>query len=291
VANLLNELDFFIQRIDLLSVVDLLLVTAIAFLLLRLVQGTQAVVLLRGVIVLILLISVLTSLLDLPAFSWLLRTALPALLVAIPVIFAPEIRRALEQLGRASNMFVLSGEPDQVERLIEIVTSIAQRLADRRFGALIVVEREVRLDEYIETGVRLDARLTPELLMQIFYINTPLHDGAVILRGEDIVAAACVMPLSSSGMLTSSPERKMGLRHRAALGISEVSDSVSVVVSEETGAISVTHNGRIIRRLDQSRLRNILTAFFRPRATRGLPKWMEKLVVRLESSRDRAAGD
>jgi diadenylate cyclase len=291
VANLLNELDFFIQRIDLISVVDLLLVTAIAFLLLRLVQGTQAVVLLRGVIVLILLISILTSLLELPAFSWLLRTALPALLVAIPVIFAPEIRRALEQLGRASNMFVLSGEPDQVERLIDIVTGTAQRLADRRFGALIVVEREVKLDEYIETGVRLDARLTPELLMQIFYINTPLHDGAVILRGQDIVAAACVMPLSSSGTLTSSPERKMGLRHRAALGISEVSDSVSVVVSEETGAISVTHNGRIIRRLDQSRLRNILTAFFRPRASRGLPEWMEKLVVRFESSRDRAVGD
>jgi diadenylate cyclase len=291
VTNLLNELDFFLQRIDLLSVVDLLLVTAIAFLLLRLVQGTQAVVLLRGVIVLILLISILTSLLDLPAFSWLLRTALPALLVAIPVIFAPEIRRALEQLGRASNMFLLSSEPDQVERLIETVTGTAQRLADRRFGALIVVEREVKLDEYIETGVRLDARLTPELLLQIFYINTPLHDGAVILCGEQIVAAACVLPLSSSGTLTSSPERKMGLRHRAALGISEVSDSVSVVVSEETGAISVTHNGRIIRRLDQSRLRNILTAFFRPRAPRGLPDWMEKLVVRLEGSRDRAAGD
>lgn len=290
-ANLLNELDFFIQRIDLISVVDLLLVTAIAFLLLRLVQGTQAVVLLRGVIVLILLISVLTSLLELPAFSWLLRTALPALLVAIPVIFAPEIRRALEQLGRASNMFVLSGEPDQIERLIDIVTGTAQRLADRRFGALIVIEREVKLDEYIETGVRLNARLTPELLMQIFYINTPLHDGAVILRGQDIVAAACVLPLSSSGTLTSSPERKMGLRHRAALGISEVSDSVSVVVSEETGAISVTHNGRIIRRLDQSRLRNILTAFFRPRASRGLPDWMERLVVRLEGSRDRAVGD
>jgi diadenylate cyclase len=291
VANLLNELDFFIQRIDLISVVDLLLVTAIAFLLLRLVQGTQAVVLLRGVIVLILLISVLTSLLELPAFSWLLRTALPALLVAIPVIFAPEIRRALEQLGRASNMFVLSGEPDQIERLIDIVTGTAQRLADRRFGALIVIEREVKLDEYIETGVRLNARLTPELLMQIFYINTPLHDGAVILRGQDIVAAACVLPLSSSGTLTSSPERKMGLRHRAALGISEVSDSVSVVVSEETGAISVTHNGRIIRRLDQSRLHNILTAFFRPRASRGLPDWMERLVVRLEGSRDRAVGD
>jgi diadenylate cyclase len=182
VSNLINELVFFFQRLDWLSVIDLFLVAAIAFFLLRLVQGTQAVVLLRGMILLIIVIALLTIVLDLPAFSWLLRTALPALLVAIPVIFAPEIRRALERLGRAGNMLFLSSQPGYVERMIDTICDTAQRLADRRFGALIVIERDVHLDEYVETGVRLDARLTPQLLLQVFYLNTPLHDGAVNLR-------------------------------------------------------------------------------------------------------------
>lgn len=276
--NLIAELGFFFQRFDLLSVIDLFLVTLIVFFLLRLVRGTQAVVLLRGVIVLVITIALLTTLLDLPAFSFILSNALPAILIAIPVIFAPEIRRALERLGRTSNMAFLGSEPDKMEHMIEIVCSTAQRLSDRRYGALIVIERDDRLEEYKETGVSLDAVLSPELLLQIFHINTPLHDGAAIISDRRIAAAACVLPLSSSGTLSRTPERQLGLRHRAALGISEISDSVSVVVSEETGGISVTHNGRMIRRLDQARLRNILTAFFRPRSTRRLPAWLGRLL-------------
>jgi diadenylate cyclase len=279
-SNFLTEISFFFQRFDLLSLVDVLLVTLVVFFLLRLVRGTQAVVLLRGMIVLVITIALLTSLLNLPAFTWLLQNSLPALLVAIPVIFAPEIRRGLERLGRTSAWFGITSEPDQVEHLIETIGVTAQRLSDRRYGALIVIEREVPLDEYKETGVGLDADLTPELLLQIFHINTPLHDGAAIISEGRIAAAACVMPLSSSGTLTRSPERQMGLRHRAALGISEVSDAVSVVVSEETGGISVTHNGRIIRRLDQARLRNILTAFFRPRTVGRFPAWIERFLAR-----------
>ena len=278
-TNFLEELSFFIERFDWLSAIDVLLVTLVVFFLLRLIRGTQAVVLLRGVIVLVITIALLSSLLNLPAFSWLLANALPALLVAIPVIFAPEIRRGLERLGRTGGAFAFTSEPDQVEQLIEIICSTAQRLSDRRYGALIVIEREVPLDEYKETGVALDARLSPELLLQIFHINTPLHDGAVIIHEGRIAAAACVLPLSASGTLTRSPERQMGLRHRAALGISEVSDAVSIVVSEETGGISVTHNGRIIRRLDQARLRNILMAFFRPRPTTWMPFWLERLLI------------
>ena len=278
-TNFLEELSFFIERFDWLSAIDVLLVTLVVFFLLRLISGTQAVVLLRGVIVLVITIALLSSLLNLPAFSWLLANALPALLVAIPVIFAPEIRRGLERLGRTGSMFAFTSEPDQVEHLIETVCSTAQRLSDRRYGALIVIEREVPLDEYKETGVALDAKLSPELLLQIFHINTPLHDGAVIIHEGRIAAAACVMPLSASGTLTRSPERQMGLRHRAGLGISEVSDAVSVVVSEETGGISFTHNGRIIRRLDQARLRNILMAFFRPRPTTWMPPWLERLLA------------
>lgn len=279
-TNLLTEISFFLQRLDLLTVLDLLLVTGIFFLIINLVKGTQAVVLLRGMIFLIILMSLLTSLLPLPAFSWLLSTTLPALLFAIPVIFAPEIRRGFERLGRAGSVFSLSTEPVEAERIVNIIVNASQRLADHRYGALIVIEREVQLNEYIETGVMLDARLSAELLMQVFYINTPLHDGAVIIRDDRVVAASCVMPLSSSGTLSRTPERQMGLRHRAALGISEVSDAVSVVVSEETGDISVTHNGRIIRRLDRSRLRNILNAFHRPPATRGLPQWLSQILFR-----------
>jgi diadenylate cyclase len=123
------------------------------------------------------------------------------------------------------------------------------------------------LDQYIETGVQMRADVTPELLLQIFYPDTPLHDGAVIIAQGRIVAAACVMPLSASGILNRSPERQMGLRHRAALGISEVSDAISVVVSEQTGSISISHAGRMIRRIDPERLENILAAFFRPDTT------------------------
>ena len=285
-SDLIAELVFSFQRLDWLSVVDLILVTGVFFALLSLVRGTQAVVLLRGMTLLIIVIALLTSLLPLPAFTWLLRTSLPALLVAIPVIFAPEIRRALERLGRAGNVFTPNLEAAEVDRIVDALCGAGQRLSDAHRGALVVIEREVKLDEYIETGVGLDARLTPELLLQIFYVNTPLHDGAAILRGERIAAAACVMPLSASGTLSRSPERQMGLRHRAALGISEVSDAVVVVVSEETGAISVAHNGRMIRRLDQSRLRNILIAFYRPRAPRLWPAWLERLARRSGNSGD-----
>ena len=285
-TNFISELTFFFQRFDLLSAVDVLLVTMAVFFLLRLVRGTQAVVLLRGMIVLVITIAVLTSLLNLPAFTWLLEASLPALLIAIPVIFAPEIRRALERLGRTNNMFFLSATPDHIEALIETVCVTAQRLSDRRYGALIVIEREVPLADYKETGVALDAELTPQLLLQIFHINTPLHDGAAIIEKDRIAAAGCVMPLSSSGTLSRSTDRSMGLRHRAALGISEVSDAVSVVVSEETGGISVTHNGRMIRRLDQARLKNILTAFFRPRTTGRFPGWLERFLARTQGERE-----
>lgn len=280
-SNLIGELSFIFQRLDWLSALDLLLVAAVFFFLLNLVRGTQAAVLLRGMILLIIVIAVLTTLLPLPAFSWLLTTTLPALLVAIPVIFAPEIRRALERLGRAGSLAGLASETPQVERTISAICSACQRLSDQRHGALIVIERETRLEEYLETGVRLDALLTPELLLQIFFLNTPLHDGAAVIRGDRIAAAACVMPLSAGGTLSRSPERQMGLRHRAALGISEVSDAVSIVVSEETGTISVTHNGRMIRRLDLNRLRNILTAFYRPAGARALPRWLEGALARL----------
>jgi len=233
--------------------------------------------------------ALLTGLLPLPGFQSLLSATLPALLFVIPVVFAPEIRRAFERVGRAGSFFSLYSEPAEAERTVNLIVSASERLSEIRHGALITIEREDRLGEYIETGVALDAKLSTELLLQIFYVNTPLHDGAVILRDDRVAAASVVMPLSSGGTLSRGAERTLGLRHRAALGISEVSDAVSVVISEETGNISITHNGRMIRRLDRSRLRNILIAFYRPRRLAGLPNWLNRWLVR--ASRAGATGD
>lgn len=266
---LIANLAFIFQRLNWLSVVDILLVTTVFFVMLMLLRSTQAMVLLRGALLLIVLLGLLTWLEVLPAFSWLVQTTLPAILLAIPVIFAPEIRHALERLGRAGILRPANGNSVQANDSIQAIVSAAVRLADRRHGALIVLKRHDILDEYIRTGVTMDAIVSAELLLQVFYPNTPLHDGAVIISGERLVAASCVMPLSASGVLTRSPERQMGLRHRAALGISEACDAVSVVVSEETGSISIVHAGRMIRRLDADRLDNVLRAFFAPQAAQG----------------------
>lgn len=261
----LNNLFFIFQRLNWLSVVDILLVTLIFFGLLYTLRDTQAMVLLRGMILLVVLIVLFTSLVDLPAFSWLVINALPALLLAIPVIFASEIRRTLERIGRAGTIWPLTKkQPFKIEEVIHGVVSAAARLSARQHGALIVLQRLDSLEEYINTGVRMNARVTPELLLQIFYPNTPLHDGSAIIVDGYLASAGCVLPLSSSGILNRSPDRQMGLRHRAGLGISEVSDAIAVVVSEETGSISIAHSGRMIRRLDPERLENILTAFFHP---------------------------
>jgi len=268
--NLAANLAFIFERLNWLSGLDILLVAAVFFAVLLFLRGTQAVALLRGILFLIVLVGVLTSLEVLPAFSWLMRTALPALLFAIPVIFAPEIRHALERLGRAGVSRPNGATAIKMQDVIGDIVSATSRLADRQHGALIVLERQDRLFEYVQTGVRLDARVTPELLLQVFYPNTPLHDGAVVIAGERLVAAACVMPLSASGVLAPTPDRQMGLRHRAALGISEASDAVAVVVSEETGQISVVQGGKMIRRLDMERLENILRAFFKPAERGGL---------------------
>jgi diadenylate cyclase len=279
VPDLISEIAFLFQRLTWSSAIDLAIVTLIFFVLLVLARETQAVVLLRGVILIIIVMILLTSLVDLPAFSWLIATALPALLLSIPVIFAPEIRRGLERLGRAGSTPGLFGRKQTTpgtEEAIRAVVTAAVRLSAREHGALIVLQRGDNLEEYINTGVRLNARVTTELLLQIFYPNTPLHDGAVIIANTQIAAAACVMPLSASGILNRQPDRQMGLRHRAALGTSEACDGIAVVVSEETGQISIAHSGRMIRRLDAERLENILmTFYYPPRESRGIWQWFE----------------
>jgi diadenylate cyclase len=267
-TDLWSEIVYIFQRMNWLSTLDVFLVAVVVFAVLLLLRDTQIMILLRGVIVIIILLVLLTTFINLPAFTWLVNTIVPALLFAIPVIFAPEIRRGLEKLGRAGSSQLLVRQTDTqvqlMEKTIHAIVTAASRLSAREHGALIVMQRSDSLEEYARTGLRLNAEVTPELLLQIFYPNTPLHDGAVIVSNNRVIAGSCVMPLSSSGILTRSPERQMGLRHRAALGTSEATDAITVVVSEETGSISIAHNGRMIRRLDTERLENILLAFYQP---------------------------
>ncbi len=290
-ANFLNNILFIFQRLNWLSVLDILLVTLIFFLVLFSLRDTQAMILLRGVIFLVVALVLLTTLVELPAFSWLVRNALPALLLSIPVIFAPEIRRALERLGRAGTFSIGSTTKQtasvDMQKVIRAIVDASARLSARQHGALIILQRMDSLEQYIETGVQMNAQVTPELLLQIFYPDTPLHDGAVIITEGRMIAAACVMPLSASGVLNKTPERQMGLRHRAALGISEVSDAVSVVVSEQSGSISISNSGRMIRRIDPERLENILTAFFRPDNTTPRRVWLNRFFPYLFHRKDK----
>ncbi|HSM69925.1 MAG TPA: diadenylate cyclase CdaA [Anaerolineales bacterium] len=292
-TNFLDNLIYIYGRLNWLSALDILLVTLIFYAVLHSVRDTQAMVLLRGMIILVVALIFLTTIFELPAFSWFIQNALPALLLAIPVIFAPEIRRALERLGRAGTLnlpFINGYQPMQEEdlsQLIHTITEAASRLSARQHGALMVLQRQDSLDQYIETGVQMRAHVTPELLLQIFYPDTPLHDGAVIIADMRVVAAACVMPLSASGVLNRTPERQMGLRHRAALGISEASDAVSVVVSEESGSISISHAGRIIRRIEPARLENILAAFFRSSSATPQRVWMKRYFPYLFTKREK----
>lgn len=262
--NILDYLTFIFQRASWLSVLDVLLVTVVVFFVLYLLRETKALVLLRGVLLLIVVISLLTSLRVLPAFSWLVSNTLPTLLLAIPVIFAPEIRRALERIGRTGNLLTRESYSREIERIINEIVQASRHLAEKKYGGLVILRRLDPLQEYIETGVLLNARVSPELLVQIFYPKTPLHDGGVIISEERIAAAGCVLPLSSSGVLEESPGRSMGLRHRAALGMAEESDAVAIVISEETGIISLAYDGKIDHYVSLDELEKRLLMFYKP---------------------------
>ena len=240
-------------------------------------------VLLRGALLLLVaLIGLSTFSRYLPAFSWLIETILPAILIVSLVIFAPDIRQALERLGRAIAISTVDKSVRDVESTINAIVYSAIRLSNRKHGALIVLRRRDVLDEYVQTGAILNAVVTPELLLQIFYPNTPLHDGAVIISDSKLVAASCVLPLSASGVLTESPERQMGLRHRAALGVSEVTDAIAVVISEETGSITIANSGKMIRRINSKQLRSNLEAYFLPQQ----PNKFEQIFSNLFSTRE-----
>lgn len=249
-----------VSHIELVDVIDIFLVAVVFFLLFSWAQGTQAVQLLRGMVLVILIAFLTSQILPFKGFSWLINAAFPALLIAIPVILQPELRRALERLGRTGSLLVRRPQDEVVEDVIDEVARAAHRMAGQRHGALIVFERETGLREFIETGVPVNADVNAELLRTIFHPNTALHDKAVVIRDAKIVAAGCMLPVTHNPRYSG-----MGTRHRAAIGVTEESDALVVVVSEESGIMSVAYNGRIIRRLDINRLRNVLLAFFQHR--------------------------
>ena len=234
------------------NVFDILVVALIIYWLLWVAQGTRATQLIRGIVTLLAVVFLVGTTFQLTALNWVLGQTWPVLLISLPVIFQPEIRRALEQLGQTRSLLpqLLPRTDDTAGRTVDELVKAATQLARHRYGALIVLEQETGLQNYVERGVPIDGLLTRQLLINLFYPNSPLHDGAAVVRDGRIVAASVVLPLSDNTAATS----QLGTRHRAALGITEQSDAIAVVVSEETGQISVAENGRLIRNLDAERL-------------------------------------
>ncbi|HEV2528013.1 MAG TPA: diadenylate cyclase CdaA [Thermomicrobiales bacterium] len=265
------------------TLLDILVVSVIIYWLLWVAQGTRATQLLRGIVILSALVFFLANTLQLTTFNWLLSRIWPALVVAVPVIFAPELRRALEQIGHTGSWlrppFQNATPAEAMERMVDEIVRAGVQLSRQRFGALVVIERETGLQDFADRGVPVDGELTRQLLITIFFPNSPLHDAAVLVRGDRIVAASVVLPLTDNISATG----QLGTRHRAAIGITEESDALAVVVSEETGQMSVAHNGRLIRNLDQDRLRRVLRSLLRldrPQNRPTAPAWAQFLQGR-----------
>ncbi|UQZ33650.1 TIGR00159 family protein [Paenibacillus sp. PK3_47] len=231
------------------DIIDILIVSYIIYKVLNMVRGTRAVQLLKGILVLV-VIWAISTLLDLYTLKWLMNQIFTIGIFAIIIIFQPELRRGLEQLGRGKFFGRTSESDEEISKLVGEVIKAVNYLSKRKIGALIVFERATGLNEYTESGIPMGSAVSSELLINIFIPNTPLHDGALIMQNGQIAAAACYLPLSENPFIS----KELGTRHRAAIGISEVADSVSVVVSEETGQISLALNGQIVRDIKEESL-------------------------------------
>ncbi|GIO69974.1 diadenylate cyclase CdaA [Paenibacillus sp. FSL M7-1455] len=244
------------------DIIDIAIVTYIIYQVILLVRGTRAVQLLKGILVLV-IIWALSTWFDLFTLRWLMNQIFNFGIFAIFIIFQPELRRALEQLGRGKIFGRSSAEDEEFNKLIGEVIKAVNYLARRKIGALIVFERQTGLNEYTESGIPMQSMVSSQLLINIFIPNTPLHDGAVIIQNNQIAAAACYLPLSENPFIS----KELGTRHRAAIGISEVGDAVSVVVSEETGQISLAINGQVVRDIKEESLISKLYEELRPNST------------------------
>lgn len=249
-----------LRDIHIVDMIDWLIVSSMIYRLILLIRGTRSLRILIGLGILFIPVFI-SPWFKLSTIYFILMNILPMGFIALVVIFQPELRRALEHIGRGSgfskNFFVF--EDEDLIRMIGELKKTANAISRKKVGALLVMERETGLQEYIETGTKLNADISSELLVSVFEPNTPLHDGAVLIREDKIVAASCFLPLSES----PSIEKELGTRHRAAIGISEISDALVIVISEETGAISLVFNGRMTRNIDAETLGKLLTRMYR----------------------------
>jgi len=248
----LLQLGLVVRHIALVEVIDVAVVAFILYQLLRLLRGTQGTQILVG-LVLLAVVGVVATQFNLILLSWLFKNAAFFIVIGVIVMFQPELRRALDQIGRIGHL----GRPlsnyntKLYSQAVSEAIRAAERLSSKHTGALIAFERDVGLEDYAATGVRINGDVSAEMLQSIFYPNSPLHDGAVIVRGNRIIAAGCLLPLPEEGTV----RERLGTRHRAALGLSLASDALVMVVSEETGSISVVEEGKISRNLDADGLR------------------------------------
>ncbi len=251
---LLVQLQGLLNTIGILDIIDTLLVAFCLYHLYLMLKNTRAAALAKGLFVLVFFMF-LSKWLNLHVINWILEKSMTVLMVALPVVFQPELRRALEQIGRG-RLFRKSTELDEqeLEEVVSDVTGAVVVMSQRKLGALIVFEREIGLEERIETGVLIDGLVSEGLLLNIFEKDTPLHDGAVIIRGKRIVAASCLLPLTDARNLS----QELGTRHRSAIGISEQSDALIIIVSEETGVISLAKNGELQRFLHADDVKELL---------------------------------
>ncbi len=262
-SSLFSQLQTFFWNIfnrpQLNDFLDILIVAVLIYQMIMLTRDTRASEVLKGFLLLV-AASFLSSLFGLTALTWVLNQILSNGALVLVVLFQPEIRRVLEQLGRGAKLEHFQSDGEENQRIISEITQCLTSLSRRRVGALIVFERRTGLKDVMETGTRLDSTISAPLLENIFEPNTPLHDGAVIIRGTRIVSAACMLTtLSESNAIT----RDLGTRHRAAIGISETTDALVLIVSEETGVISMARDGKLTRHLDAKAIGDILGTMYR----------------------------
>lgn len=243
------------------DVIDIAVVTLAIYLLLRLVRGTRAVQLIKGFVV-VAAVVLCTDLLNLKASHWILSVILQNWVIALIILFQPELRLVVEQLGRGRFLHdaFRSNNSNTLVPMINEMVHASRRLSEKKIGALVAIEREVGLNDIITTGCTISGDVTSELLQTIFYPGTPMHDGGVVIRANQIIAAMCLFPLSSN----DNNPRSYGTRHRAAIGLSELTDAVIVVISEETGTISIALEGILITNLSVEALKERLLALLQP---------------------------
>lgn len=266
------------NRPTLADAVDILIVAFLLYKLLMLTKETRASAVLKGLLVLF-LATWISDLFGLTAMSWILTNVLSNGALVLVILFQPELRKALEQLGRGTirDSFLKGGE-DASKKTINEIANCMMNLSRRRVGALIVIEQKIGLKDVVETGTTLDSQISAALLENIFEPNTPLHDGAVLIRGDRVMAAGCILSLSEGKGIS----HELGTRHRAALGISETTDAISLIVSEETGIISFAREGRLTRHLDRTALEEVLSSVYTQKEAGLLATLLEKHKQRKE---------